>query len=264
MKTRKLLTIGIILVLMLSLLGVQALAAGESAQVYVTISDGSLVMAQEAINVTDIDGDGALTINDALILAHDAKFEGGSAAGYAAVDGDWGLSISKLWGIENGGSYGYYVNNASAMGLTDPVKAGDYLNAFVYTDTAAYSDAYCFFDVNTASAENGGELTLTLSMAGYDENWTPVVLPAEGAVILVNGEATSVKTDAEGKATIKFDKAGDFIISAKSDSAILVPPVCAVAVSGPSVSTGAIAGIAAAAVVVIAAVIFFVARKKKK
>ncbi len=263
MKTGKLSAVGIIFALTFSLLSVQTPAAGESAQVYVTISDGSLVMAQEAVHVTDMDGDGALTINDALILAHDAKYEGGSAAGYAAADGDWGLSISRLWGVENGGSYGYYLNNASAMGLTDPVRNGDYLNAFVYTDTAAFSDAYCFFDVSTVSVKKGGGLTLTLSMAGYDENWAPVVLPAEGAVILVNGEETSVRTDAEGKAVIRFDKSGDFIISAKSDAAVLVPPVCAVSVSGPSVSAAAGAGIAAA-VIVLAAVIFFIVRKKKK
>ena len=44
--------------------GVSA-AAADTAAVYVTVADGNLKLAQEQIEVTDTDGDGKLTVNDA-------------------------------------------------------------------------------------------------------------------------------------------------------------------------------------------------------
>lgn len=238
MKLRKI-TALIAVIAVISCLAIVSALAADGVTVYVTIANGSLVMTQEAINVTDADGDGALTINDALFLAHEAGFSGGAAAGYASEVGAYGLCIAKLWGVQNGGSYGYYLNNASAMGLTDTVKDGDHLTAFVYTDTAAFSDTYCFFDVNNVTAEAGEKLTLTLSAAGYDESWNPVVKPVAGAVITVDGVPSSFVTDAEGKVTLTLE-GGAHTLSAVSESAVLVPPVCAVTVASPS--TGDIAG----------------------
>ncbi len=229
---KKFLSILLTATLLFSLCGLTA-AAADSAAVYVTIADstGKLALVQEKITVTDIDADGALTINDALACAHDAKFEGGAAAGYCSATGDYGLSMTKLWGVENGGSYGYYLNNASAWSLTDPVKDGDFLNAFVYTDLTAWSDTYCFFDANTAAATAGDTVELTLSAAGYDAEYKPITVPVEGAVITVNGAATEYKTDAQGKVTVKLDTAGEAVISAVSDAKTLVPPVCVATVS---------------------------------
>ena len=226
------------LALSLMMLGVFSLTAfaektDETADVYVTIADdkGALALTQEKITVTDIDEDGALTINDALYAAHEAKFEGGAAQGYSSSEGQWGLSLDKLWGVENGGSYGYVVNNKSAMGLTDAVKAGDYINAYIYTDLTAWSDVYCFFDVNTLAISEDAEFTLTLSANGYDADWNPVVNPVANATITLNGVATEYKTDAEGKVTLKIADAGNCVISATSESQTLVPPVCVATVS---------------------------------
>lgn len=208
-------------------------ATPASADVYVTIADnnGKLVLTQEKITVVDKDSDGKITIDEALFAAHEAKFEGGAAAGYASAMSDWGLSLTKLWGVENGGSYGYYVNNASAMGLADEVHSGDYINAFIYTDLTTWSDTFCFFDVNVANAEKNGEITLTLKAAGYDANYAPITTPVEGATITINGTATNVKTNAEGKATINLETAGKNVISATSETMTLVPPVCVATVS---------------------------------
>lgn len=201
-------------------------AADES--VYVTIANGELALAYESVPLTDADGDGSLTVNDALISAHDIAFEGGAAAGYGSKQTEYGLSMTKLWGIENGGSYGYYVNNASAMSLADPVKAGDHIVAYVYTDTKNFSDKYSYFDVTSSSSS---EVALTLNCSGYDENWAPVTSPVEGAVITVDGVKTDVKTGADGKATVSVTGEGRHVISAVSDSATLVPPVCIVTIS---------------------------------
>ena len=215
-----------------ALLALALSGAAIAETVYVTIADGQgqLVMVNAAIDVTDVDADGALTINDALYAAHEAAYEGGAEAGYAAADAGYGLSISKLWGEENGGSYGYYLNDVSAYSLLDPVADGDYLNAFVYTDLEAWSDLYCTFGYREVVADAGANIILTLNMMTFDENWNPVSLPVEGAILTIDGEDSEVVTDAEGKAQFTIEAAGEYLISARSDSAILVPPVCIVTV----------------------------------
>ena len=189
----------------------KALAA-DSANVKITISDSSknLVVVDEEVTVTDVDNDGALTINDALYAAHEKFYEGGAEAGYASASTEWGLSLTKLWGEENGGSYGYYVNDAMAMSLGDTVKDNDRVKAYVYSDLTAWSDAYSYFYA-----------------MGFDESFNPVANPVEGAVITFNGEETDYVTDANGKVTIDLAdyEAGKYGISATSDSVNLVPPV---------------------------------------
>lgn len=200
-----------------------------SAEVYVTISAaGELVAAYEKVRVVDVDGDAAITINDALCCAHEALYEGGAAAGYASEKSDYGVSLNKLWGVENGGSYGYYVNNASAWSLTDPVSDGDHVYAFTYADLEAWSDSYTWFDSQTVETAVGGEVRLTLSAAGYDADWNPVSMPCEGATVTA-GEGEFV-TNAAGEVSVKFEKAGTYVVTAFSESATLVPPVCIVTV----------------------------------
>lgn len=209
---------------MLFALAAPVFAEDGDTVVYVSIANGDLMLAYEPITVTDADGDGVLTVNDALISAHDAKYEGGAEAGYSSANSDYGLSLYKLWGIENGGSYGYFVNNASAMSLLDPVKNGDHVYAYVYTDLVAYSDTYSYFD---AEFTDEG-LSLTLNYSGYDANWMPVTAPVAGAVITIDGVATEYVTDENGKVTLPTDVI--FVdkiltVSAKSDAMTLVPPV---------------------------------------
>ena len=230
---KKLLTLSCTLVLLLGLCCGLAFAAGDKATVFVTIADkdGNLALATELIDVTDIDNDGKLTVNDALYCAHEAKFTGGAAAGYLSEMTEYGLSLKKLWGIDNGTGYGYYVNNAAAMSLGDEIKNNDYINAFVYTDTTNWSDTYCFFDAQAVAFTAGSEIPLKLSAVGFDANYNTVISPVEGATILVDGKATDAKTDKDGKVTVSIKDAGLHIISAKSDSVILVPPACSANIS---------------------------------
>lgn len=199
-------------------------AAAES--VYVTISDdqGNLVMASEAIDVSDADEDGAITVYDALYAAHEAAYDGGAAAGFGVENTEYGLSLTKLWGVENGGSYGYYVNNVSAYSPLDRLKEGDHLQAFVYTDLEAWSDTYCYFDC--LSIETSADFELTLTAQTFDADWNAVLHPIEGAIITVNGNETEFVTDAEGKVVIDLQESGEYVISAVSDQMTLVPPVC--------------------------------------
>lgn len=224
---RRILALALTLVLTFACTVVFAAAEELSATVTVTVAKAEeLTASAEAVTVTDTDGDGVLTVSDALYAVHEACYEGGASAGYEAyLHKDYGLSLGKLWG-DTSGNFGYYVNNASAWSLADPVKDGDYVCAFVYADGKSYSDVYTFFDQTLVSGEAGEEITLTLSKAGYDADWNPVVLPVEGAVITVNGQPTAVKTDAEGRATFAMPESGTALISATCQGMTMVPPVC--------------------------------------
>lgn len=206
--------------------------AQEAPAVYVSISDdaGALVMAYAPVTVTDADGDGAYTIHDALACAH-VQYHPEGAAAYLAENSEWGLSLYVLWGVDNGGSYGYCVNDASAMSLMDPIKAGDHIKAYACTDLTAWSDTYAYFAAPTAEAAKGAEIALTLMANGYDANWAPVVNPVAGAVITVNGEKTEIVTDENGCAVLTLAEAGTCTISAVSDTQTLVPPVCIVTIA---------------------------------
>lgn len=197
--------------------------------VTVTVSvEGSLVLTAVPVLLSDFDGDGDLTVGDALMEAHFTHAEGGvSAYGYA--DSEYGRSLTKLWGNESG-AYGYCVNNVPAMSLLDPVKAGDNITAYVYKDQTAWSDAYSYFNVTSKTFEENGSLVLTLSYNTYDENWQTVTKPLEGAYITVDGTRTEIKTDEQGKATLSVKGAGIYVISAECDSMTIVPPVCVVTV----------------------------------
>lgn len=223
--------------------------AAETMDVAVTIADadGNLVLTQADVVVTDADRDGVLTIGDALYAAHETYYEGGAESGYAASMTDYGLSLDMLWGNTNGGSHGYYRNHASAMSLLDPIAEGDRITAFSYTDLAGWSDQYCYFDPDAVSATEGEEITLTLLGAGYDEAWNPITAPVADAYIVLDGVRTSYRTDADGVATLPLTAAGTHIISAVSDTAILVPPVCVAAVNGSDTGTSTTAPVTTAA-----------------
>jgi hypothetical protein len=204
----------------------------DDTQVYVSIHtpEDGYVLAHQPIDLTDIDGDGKLTIDDALYIAHD-KFYPTGDEGYDSTVSTYGLMLTKLWGIENGGSFGYYVNNTMSSGLSDELKNGDSIRAYAYSDTKNYSDAYSYFNIESADIFTGRTIDLTANYFTFDANWMPVLNSLNGAEILINGEKTDLITDETGKVSVKFEKAGKNIITASSDKLTLVPPMCVVNVS---------------------------------
>ncbi len=254
MKNRHFWSAAIAALLML-ITAASAAAADSSTLAYVTIANGELLVAREPVSVTDEDGDGALTINDAIISAHKQLYPGG-ADGYRTATMELGVYITRLWGVENGGSYGYYKNDQMAMSLFDPVSSGDHVVAFAYTDPTGFSDVYTYFDKSALSAKPGDDVELTLSMVGFDENFMPVSLPLEGAAITVDGKATEYKTDAAGKVKIKLGGEGKHVISAVSASKRIVPPVCVAEVVGAPQTGGAGIILAAAAAMLAGAGIY--------
>lgn len=211
----------------------------KTADVYVTISNaGQLEMTYEKVTATDLNNDGKIDIDETLKAAHDVAYEGGAAAGYGSVVGSWGLSLTKLWGDESG-SFGYFVNNASAWSLSDEVKNGDIVHAYIYSDKETWSDVYSWFDKPTVTTSAGEEFSLTLNQMGYDPEWNPLTVPIENAWITVEGEQTEAKTDVNGNVTMSLDQAGTYVISAvlEAESPMLVPPVCIVTVEEKAAAT---------------------------
>lgn len=206
-------------------------------QVNVTIANaGEIAMAMESVTVSDRDDDGKFNVDEVLYAAHEAGYTGGAAAGYGSAVGNYGLSITKLWGDESG-AFGYWRNNASCMGLTDQVQAGDYVVAFIYKDQTGWSDAYAKFDQQAYTA--AGELTVTLEKAGYDASWNTVFSKLPGAAITAyDGEgkaleanAYAVKDNGDGTYTVTFAQSGTYTLIAAEDATPIVPAVSKVSVT---------------------------------
>lgn len=207
-------------------------AFAQAPTVYVTVSSGSTLVAKaKPVTVTDADGDGALTINDALLLAHEKSED----YGYAVTE--YGLSLTKLWGIENESGYGYYLNNGMTYSLADEIKDKDEVYAFVYEDAVGFSDVFCFFDSSRIQALAGEDVTLTLMQGAFDENWNYSPIPLANASIIVNGEKSDITTDENGKFTISFDEEGIRELSAEADGMTITPPYASIEVTS-SPSTG--------------------------
>lgn len=233
---KKVLTICLATMMLLGAFALTALATPPLVPTaFVTIVDenGEIVLAAERIPWNDTDGQGpdTVTIAEMLETAHDIHFEGGAATGFASGESPYGISLLKLWGNESG-SFGYYLNDCSPSSLADEVKPNDHIYAFVYTDTVSWTDTYSFFSFIEAHGEKGEEMTLTLCMTGFDENWNTVTLPVAGAVITVDGEKTDLITDENGQVAITYDKAGELVISAVHDTLNLRPPVLLAHVEG--------------------------------
>ena len=216
---------------------------------YVNISkDGALLKDNSgeytARMKVELDTKTTYTIDDILRAAH-AQYAPDGEAAYGSENGAYGLSLTKLWGVENGGNYGYQINAAAreVMGLTTAVANGDTVDACIYENTSPNTEDYTAFTAYTAETETDKPLELTLNSYPYDSNWAMVKTPLSGAVITVDGEATSYTTDADGKVTLTLTEAGEHVISAAKTKTInektvtaITAPVCVVTAEAPVIS----------------------------
>ena len=224
------------------------LQAADPATVFVTIAtDGNLAIdkngkevAQAQVTVTDRNGDGTLSYDEALYAAHEAYFPGGAEAGYSSYTGQYGLSLAILWGKGSAGTTataGYYLNDASCRSLADPVKEGDRITAFNYKDTDSWSDVYSFFTEHSVSMTSGSSLTLTLNKSDYFTGITPY---ANATVVLLgeNAPQESWTTDENGQVELTGSNAGTYYAVATIPSGTLVPAVCKLVVTRNSSGGG--------------------------
>lgn len=269
---KKILSLFLAMVLILGMIPTTVFAQGRAGiTVYMTVfNEGKFcktkddeVMWQKAVTVTDLNGDGVYSLDEALAAAHVTYHKNGASA-YGTEVGMYGTSVIKLWDISTY-STGFYRNNVMTAPVDqEKVSSGDKITAFIYADQTSWSDRYSFFDAEEKTVDVATEFSLKLSYAGYDASWNPTVLPVATAPIgvydMTTGEYSvptvlkgeriwgdiymTPSTGADGTVKMQFTEIGRYYVTAQYDSAnystydsymnsvpnYLVPPVCVVTV----------------------------------
>ena len=207
----------------------------EAKEIYVTITNaGEFCYDKEnnpiivkKFNVSDKNKNNKIDIDDAFITVHE---ESDFSDGYATIEAVWGKAVSKFWGIENDGAYGYYVNNVFAMGLDDPLEDGDYLSAFVYKDVTSYSDAYTYFDKeNVELKHDNTTLELTLSKSDFTSS-TGCAPVTDATITTLEDETITATPDENGKVSLTFEAGKTYTVVARNDEKNYAPAFCKVTV----------------------------------
>ena len=197
----------------------------DSATVYFTLSNQG-VLAQTSdgqaaielpVTVKDLNSDGILTYDEALVALHEKYCEGGYE-----ISGGF---VQKVWNVTTNpkGSYYFLKNNvALSMGVNDKsstVAQDDQLYTCIFKDEANWSDVICYFDSRALTVEAYKDITLNLqgssSMAvgGYKAG------SVAGAQVGTwkDGTFTAIKdavTDSKGNVKVSFEEPGTYIVSA--------------------------------------------------
>ena len=212
-------------------------------------SDGTAAV-ELPVTVTDVNSDGILTYDEALVALHEAYCPDGYALN--------GNSVRKLWGSEVTApivAKNDKVLEKAVNWKTSTVAEGDKLYAASVKDTVDYSDCLSYFDKKEVTVEAGKEFTLTLKAAGeYFSGSNYSELNAYGISVGTwekgNFQAiTGAKTAANGTVKLSFAKAGTYIVTAsgtlpgEADDGFdtydvdcpISAPYCVVTVKGSSV-----------------------------
>lgn len=197
---------------------------------------------------------GQVSVLDALLCAHEAVY--GAAFTKDTMSSYFGGSssfVSKIFGVD--GSIGYAVNDRLPVGPKYDgyaineyaLSEGDDVYFFIYA-SPYWGDYLSYFDKKQLTVNAGEEITLKLSgyMAmeqmgtpGKDTRPITTMENIEGAEIDLLDEKYEFGdylglTDAEGKVTLKFDKAGTYYVSAIGESSTTFPitgPWCEITVN---------------------------------
>lgn len=176
----------------------------------VTGKDGTL-LNYAPVTVTDVNGDGKLTMYDGFACFHDKYHEGG-AAGYE--DNNW---ITKFWSVNTAMvSYGH--NNGWVYSTAEEIADGDSLCLFTYQDQTSWSDLFTYFDSLTGTATANEETTFHVN--GYSffgsgniggELVHATAAPVGATVTATCGDKTlTTTTDDKGEFKLTFPTAGEW------------------------------------------------------
>ena len=216
-------------------------------------SDGKAAV-ELPVTVTDVNSDGILTFDEALVALHEAYCPDGYALN--------GNSVRKLWGSEVTApivAKNDKVLEKAVNWKTSTVAEGDKLYAASIKDTVDYSDCLSYFDKKAVTVEAGKEFTLTLKAAGeYFSGSNYSELNAYGISVGTWEKGsfqaiTGAKTATNGTVTLSFAKAGTYIVTAngtlpgEADDGFdtydvncpVSAPYCVVTVKGSSVEPAA-------------------------
>ena len=216
-------------------------------------SDGKAAV-ELPVTVTDVNSDGILTFDEALVALHEAYCPDGYALN--------GNSVRKLWGSEVTAPIVAKNNKILEKAVnwkTSTVAEGDKLYAASIKDTVDYSDCLSYFDKTEVTVDEGKEFTLTLKAAGeYFSGSNYSELNAYGISVGTWEKGsfqaiTGAKTATNGTVTLSFSEAGTYIVTAngtlpgEADDGFdtydvdcpVSAPYCIVTVKGSSVQPAA-------------------------
>ena len=243
---KKILSLILVLTMVLTAIPVFGDDIGNTITAYVTVSKyGEFVKDinsnQVVLIPVELSGGSEYTLEDLFVELHNTYYPGG----YASAESDFGAYITRFWGDESE-NFGYQVNGGveTVMGLNHQVEDKDYVDVTIYKNWYPDTESYTKFDQYKAEILTEETLDVTLSQAGYDADWNMVFSPCEDAIVTVNGVETETTTDTDGKATLTFDKAGTYVISATKDKVVnekdvpaITSPICVVTVKDPDYIT---------------------------
>ena len=207
------------------------------------------------VTVTDVNSDGILTFDEALVALHEAYCPDGYALNGNSVGKLWGSEVTAPIVAKNNKILDKAVNYS-----TSTVAEGDKLYAASIKDTIDYSDCLSYFDKTEVTVEEGKEFTLTLKAAG--ECFSGSNYSAQNASGISVGTwekgsfkaITGAKTATNGTVTLSFSEAGTYIVTAngtlpgEADDGFdntydvdcpVSAPYCVVTVKGSSVQPAA-------------------------
>lgn len=158
------------------------------------------------VQVTDADGNGECSINDAMHLAENAmKNNDGSDVYVYAVP-----NLEEAWKLIN-------------EGKEQPSGGSSGYQAYVYS-------SYSFFEPSRVTVAPSTPVTLKLSYTAFGENKKLVTAPLANTAITMGGQETGYVTDAQGNVTITLDTAGTFTLSAAINAEQCMPPSAVISV----------------------------------
>ena len=232
---------------------VQAAEAAKTVDVFVTAqADGAFLTTPKEISVrSDIaeqyhfedqvtSGVSALDVlvQETILIYGADQVTPDTISQYLAMSqGSYGgLMVSTIF-KQNTSANGYVVNGVSAPVTVDKqqIYSGDIVEYYIYQDKSGYSDQYTSFDSyqNKKIASKGTPVDVTLFADSYDSSWNLVKNPVADAQVktidVQTGVATAVDgavTNEAGKATLTFNEAGTYYITAEKESETpLVMPI---------------------------------------
>ena len=160
------------------------------------------------LTVTDCNGDGKITPDDALYLAHEKYYPGGAAAGYAE-DYIWGFNTCYTCCItDQNGEYMYTSSGPCDVRYT--LEDGDSIS---WTMQCIPEDDLYFayvkeLDEQAVPIAVGSDIDIQVTrIARFRKDADNVT--AEGLSVFLNGENTQAVTNRNGYAKIRIKQAGE-------------------------------------------------------
>ena len=238
---KKLFSLLLALLLLFSALPIAATAEDSSVTVYVTASkQGEFLTTsnQEPTVLLPVLLSEEGTYNLDTVFAEFHAQYAPIDCSYLSEETQWGLGISQFWG-DDSGNFGYWLNGEMAMGLTDTVANGDFVDITIY-ESSSYFESFATFDNTTVEGKTNDPISLTLSQAGFDDSWNPIVFPCADATITIHQEPTGIITDENGYAQLSFTEPGTYLVSAQKETSVedhtytaITPPYCIITVTEP-------------------------------